>query len=136
MVKTLQGRHRVACWPLSWTASVKQRRASQDKQHRESGSQIQPLHGVTNRSTPHVGKIPPPVILYRCYATIARWADIPESCVGNGSVNTFPQQDTKAIEELCFLRGPCRDVIGKGQSQLRVSSVRSVERGLVLEAEE
>jgi hypothetical protein len=32
--------------------------------------------------------------------------------LGNGSVNT----DMHATEELCFLRGPCRDVISKGQS--------------------
>jgi hypothetical protein len=41
--------------------------------------------------------------------------------------------------ELCFLCGPCRDVISKGQgqlSQLRISSLReSVKRGLEPEAE-
>jgi hypothetical protein len=41
------------------------------------------------------------------------------------------------MEELCFLRRPCRDVISKGQSQLRVTSVReSVKRGHEPEAEE
>jgi hypothetical protein len=35
------------------------------------------------------------------------------------------------MEELCFLCGPCRDVISKGQGQLSVSSVREpVKRGL------
>jgi hypothetical protein len=35
------------------------------------------------------------------------------------------------IEELCFIRGPCRDVISKGPSFSLVSSVRkSVKRGL------
>jgi hypothetical protein len=29
------------------------------------------------------------------------------------------------MEELCFLRGPYRDAISKGQGQLRVSSVKS-----------
>jgi hypothetical protein len=47
-------------------------------------------------------------------------------------------KDTIAtIEELCFLCGPCRDVISKGQGQFVVSSVReSVKRGLEPEAEE
>jgi hypothetical protein len=41
------------------------------------------------------------------------------------------------MEELCFLRGPCRDVKNKGQGQLIVTSVReSVERGLEPDAEE
>jgi hypothetical protein len=41
------------------------------------------------------------------------------------------------MEELCFLRGPRRVVISKGQVQLRVSSVQeSVKRGPELEAEE
>jgi hypothetical protein len=41
------------------------------------------------------------------------------------------------IGELCFLRGPCRDVISKGQGQLIVSSIQeSVKRGLEPEAEE
>jgi hypothetical protein len=39
------------------------------------------------------------------------------------------------MEELCFLSGPCRDVISKGQGQLRVSSIQeSVKRGPELEA--
>jgi hypothetical protein len=48
--------------------------------------------------------------------------------LGNGSVNTFPQQtDTNTTI----------DVISKGQCQLIVSSVReSVKRGLEPEAEE
>jgi hypothetical protein len=29
-------------------------------------------------------------------ATIARWADMPGTFLGNGSVNTFPQQGTDA----------------------------------------
>jgi hypothetical protein len=41
------------------------------------------------------------------------------------------------MEEMRFLRGQRRDVISKGQGQLRVSSVReSVKRGLELEADE
>jgi hypothetical protein len=56
----------------------------------------------------------------RCYATTARWADIPGLFLGNGSVNTFPllgsrfliiQQFDYNSGELCFLRGPCREVI-------------------------
>jgi hypothetical protein len=39
--------------------------------------------------------------------------------------------------KICFLCGPCRDVIGNGQGQLRVSSVQeSVKRGLEPEEEE
>jgi hypothetical protein len=40
--------------------------------------------------------------------------------------------DTNAtIEELCFLCGPCRDVISKGQGQSLVTSLwESVKRGL------
>jgi hypothetical protein len=35
------------------------------------------------------------------------------------------------MEELCFLRGPRRDVVSKGQGQLIISSVlESVKRGL------
>jgi hypothetical protein len=41
------------------------------------------------------------------------------------------------MEELCFLRGPCRDIMNKGQGHLRVSSVReSVRRRFEPEAEE
>jgi hypothetical protein len=41
------------------------------------------------------------------------------------------------VEELYFLRGPCRDDTGKGQGQWRVSSVQeSVKRGLEPEAGE
>jgi hypothetical protein len=41
------------------------------------------------------------------------------------------------MEEMCFIRGPFREVIGKGQGQLLGSSVReSVKRGLEPEAEE
>jgi hypothetical protein len=40
------------------------------------------------------------------------------------------------MEELCFLRGPCRVVESKGQGQSIVSSVReSVKRGPELETE-
>jgi hypothetical protein len=40
------------------------------------------------------------------------------------------------MEELCFLRGPCRGVISKGQSQLIVSSVQGfLKRGLEPQAE-
>jgi hypothetical protein len=40
------------------------------------------------------------------------------------------------IYQLCFLWGPCRDVISKGQGKLIVSYVReSVKRGLEPEAE-
>jgi hypothetical protein len=36
------------------------------------------------------------------------------------------------MKELSFLRGPCRDVISKGQGRLIISSVReSGKRGLV-----
>jgi hypothetical protein len=51
----------------------------------------------------------------------------------------FPAEaDTNAsIEELCFLCGPCRDVISKGQGDAGVSSVQeSVRRGLEPEAQE
>jgi hypothetical protein len=35
------------------------------------------------------------------------------------------------MEELCFLRGPCRDVMSKGQGYTLASSVReSMKRGL------
>jgi hypothetical protein len=46
--------------------------------------------------------------------------------------------DTKAtIEELCFLFGPCRDVISKVQDQLIISFVReSVKRLLEPETKE
>jgi hypothetical protein len=41
------------------------------------------------------------------------------------------------VEELCFISGPCRDVISKGQGQSLVSSVwESVKRGLEQEAKE
>jgi hypothetical protein len=96
----------------------------------------------------------------RCYATTARWAHIPGSFLDNGSVNTFPQQETRMqqwyskrgtvlsmvhvgvivmqrrdkhisvatkpdtkIEDLCFLRGPCRGVISG--TKLRTQSVES-----------
>jgi hypothetical protein len=29
------------------------------------------------------------------YATISRWAGLPESFLGNGSINTFPQQQSR-----------------------------------------
>jgi hypothetical protein len=31
----------------------------------------------------------------RCYATTAKWIDIPEIILGNGSINTFAQQQTQ-----------------------------------------
>jgi hypothetical protein len=41
------------------------------------------------------------------------------------------------MEELCLLRGPCRDVINQEQFQLRVSSVQElVKKELEPEAEE
>jgi hypothetical protein len=44
---------------------------------------------------------------------------------------------SSTIEELCFLCGSCREIIRKGQHELRRRSVReSVKRGLGLEAEE
>jgi hypothetical protein len=103
-----------------------------------------------------------------------RWEGIPRLFLGNGSVNTFPQQQTRkqqwysnrgtvfsvvrataiamqrrgkhisaamnphtTMEELCFLRGPCRDVTGKGQDYSLVSSILEfVKRGLESEAVE
>jgi hypothetical protein len=56
----------------------------------------------------------------RCCATTARWADIPGKFLGNGSVNTFPLLGSRFLiiqhldynnGEMCFLRGPCREVI-------------------------
>jgi hypothetical protein len=35
----------------------------------------------------------------RYYATTARWTDIPGSFLGNGSVNTFPQQQTQRQQQ-------------------------------------
>jgi hypothetical protein len=50
----------------------------------------------------------------RCYATIVRWAVIPDPFLGHGSVNTFRQQGkTVSIREWCYLRGPRRGVIKK-----------------------
>jgi hypothetical protein len=81
----------------------------------------------------------------RCYGTTERWADIPGSFLDNGSVNTLPllgsrflimQQLDGTIKDLCFLCGPCRDVISKEHRQLRDSSVReSVKNGLEPEEE-
>jgi hypothetical protein len=62
-------------------------------------------------------------LLSRCYA---RGTAIPGPVLGNGSVNTFPQQQRRTHQELYFLCGPCRDVIRKGQGQLRVKSYKQI----------
>jgi hypothetical protein len=63
------------------------------------------------------------IVAYRPVAK--RWLCKHLPFLGNGSVNTFPllgsrfliiQQLDATVEELCFLCGPCRDVISKGQS--------------------
>jgi hypothetical protein len=54
-----------------------------------------------------------------------------------GSRFLIMRQLDATVKELCFLCGPCRDVISKEQSQLRDSSLRkSVKKGLELVAEE
>jgi hypothetical protein len=63
----------------------------------------------------------------------ARWEDtcIPDPYLGIGAVNTFPLLGSRflTMQPLgcnsgngVFLRGPCWDVINKGQSQLIISS--------------
>jgi hypothetical protein len=60
--------------------------------------------------------------------------------LGNGSVNTFALLGSRLLimQQLdcnngngVFLRGPCPDVINKGQSQLRVSSVPEAVKKLL-----
>jgi hypothetical protein len=75
----------------------------------------------------------------RCYATTARWEDIPGLLLRNRLGKQVPAAtDTNAMKvELCFLCGPYRDVINKGQGPLIISSVReSVKRENEPEPEE
>jgi hypothetical protein len=69
------------------------------------------------------------ILAYRPVAMRWLWPQRP--FLGNGSVNTFPllgsrylltQQLNASIEELCFLFGPCRDVISKGQRKKLVEA--------------
>jgi hypothetical protein len=55
----------------------------------------------------------------RCYATTERWVDIPGSFLANGSVSTFPQQQTRKQlwKSYVYYAGPCQDITSKGQGQ-------------------
>jgi hypothetical protein len=69
-----------------------------------------------------------------CYATAARWADIPGPFLGNGLVNTFAQQQTRTQQlysntETVF-SAACTEML-QARDKVRVSSVwESVKRGL------
>jgi hypothetical protein len=74
------------------------------------------------------------IVAYRPVAK--RWLCKQWPFLGNGSVNMFLLLGSRFLimhqldynnGKCVFLRGPCRDVISKGRSQLRVSSVRESE---------
>jgi hypothetical protein len=73
---------------------------------------------------------------------IARWVDIPEPFLGNGSIKKFPLPGNKFLimqqdynnGRVVFLCGPCRGVISKGEgqfNQLKVSSVWEPVKGVL-----
>jgi hypothetical protein len=55
------------------------------------------------------------IVAYRPVAK--RWLCKQRPFLSNGSINTFPRQRIVTVRNGVFLRGPCRDVISKGQGE-------------------
>jgi hypothetical protein len=72
----------------------------------------------------------------RCYATTARWANIPGQFLGNGSVNTFPQKRIRMQTEEVFSTCSVQRCSKQGSRSVDSCVRESVKKGLGREAEE